>query len=67
MWDFESQPIPGDLVVDLSRLADSLPDELTSLLDEDECDALLARAAAIVRRPVFPSARSARPYPWPLV
>jgi len=67
MWDFEGQTIPDTVVADVARLAVSGPDELASLLDDDECAALAARAAAIVRRPVFPPARSARPYPWPLV
>jgi uncharacterized repeat protein (TIGR03843 family) len=67
MWDFEDMPVPEALVSDLARLADSLPDELEGLLDGEECEAVAARAAALVRRPVFPSARSARPYPWPLV
>jgi uncharacterized repeat protein (TIGR03843 family) len=67
MWDFEGQPLPENLVPDLARLAVALPDELDELLDSDERDALAARAAALVKRPVFPPARSNRPYPWPLV
>jgi uncharacterized repeat protein (TIGR03843 family) len=67
MWDFEGMPIPDPLVSDLARFAVSLPEELGGLLDDDEREALAGRAAAIVKRPVFPSARSARPYPWPLV
>ena len=67
MWDFEGMPIPDRLVADLARFAMAIPDELRALLDEDELEALAARAAAIVKRPVFPPARSARPYPWPLV
>jgi uncharacterized repeat protein (TIGR03843 family) len=67
MWDFEGMPIPDQLVADLGRFALALPDELGGLLDGDEIEALATRAAAIVKRPVFPPARSARPYPWPLV
>ena len=67
MWDFEGMPIPEALVSDLARFAVSLPDELGGLIDGEEIEALAARAAAIVKRPVFPPARSARPYPWPLV
>ena len=67
MWDFEGMPIPDALVWDLARFAVAVPDELHALLDDDEVEALAARAAAIVKRPVFPPARSARPYPWPLV
>ena len=67
MWDFEGLPLPDALLPDLARLALSLPDELSTLIDGEECEALAARAAALVKRPVFPAARSARPYPWPLV
>ena len=67
MWDFEGQPLPEPLVADLASLAVSLPEELSNLLEGEECEALATRAAALVRRPVFPAARSGRPYPWPLV
>ena len=67
MWDFEGMPIPESLVSDLARFAVSPPTEVHGLIDGEEIEALAARAAAIVKRPVFPSARSARPYPWPLV
>jgi uncharacterized repeat protein (TIGR03843 family) len=67
MWDFEGLPLPDVLLPDLARFAVALPDELARLLDEEELDALAARAAALVEKPVFPPARSARPYPWPLV
>ena len=67
MWDFEGMPIPEQLVADLARLAVALPEGLSGLIDGEEIEALAARAAAIAKRPVFPPARSARPYPWPLV
>jgi len=67
MWDFEGMPIPDRLVSDLARFAVAVPDELRGLIDGEEIEALAARAAAIVKRPVFPAARSGRPYPWPLV
>jgi uncharacterized repeat protein (TIGR03843 family) len=67
MWDFEGQPIPEALVADIARLTAGLPGELMRLLDEEEIEALGARAAAVARRPVFPPARSSRPYPWPLI
>ena len=67
MWDFAGLPVPEALLADVARLAIALPGPLAALLDEEECDALVARAAAVVRRPVFPPARSSHPYPWPLV
>jgi uncharacterized repeat protein (TIGR03843 family) len=67
IWDFAGQPVPEDLVADVAGLAVSVPVQLAALLDDDECQALAARAAALVRKPVFPEARSGRPYPWPMV
>jgi uncharacterized repeat protein (TIGR03843 family) len=67
IWDFGGQPVPEGLVEDASRLAVSPPEALEGLLRPQEVDALVARAAAAARRPVFPQARSGRAYPWPLV
>jgi uncharacterized repeat protein (TIGR03843 family) len=69
IWDFEGQPIPTDRLEDIARvaLATEVPPELAEELSAEEVEALLARAAGLVRRPVFPPARSARAFPWPLV
>jgi uncharacterized repeat protein (TIGR03843 family) len=67
IWDFAGQPIPPELVEDIARLALSLPPALDDLLSEAEREALVARAAALVRKPVFPPMRSARAFPWPLI
>ena len=67
IWDFGGQPVPEALVEDASRLAVSPPGALADLVSAEEIDALVARAAALVRRPVFPQVRSGRAFPWPLV
>ena len=69
IWDFEGQPVPDHLMEDVARLAAATepPDGLGGLITRPEIEALIARAAALVRRPFFPSARSARAFPWPLV
>ena len=67
IWDFAGQPVPPSRLDSVARLAAAPPPELAALLEPAEVDALAARAAAVVRRPVFPVARSARAYPWPLV
>jgi len=67
IWDFAGQPVPEALVDDVARFAASPPTELGALLNPAELEALSARAAAVLRRPVFPVIRSARAYPWPLV
>ncbi len=67
IWDFAGQPLPADRLDAVARLAAAPPAELAGLLEPDEVEALAARAAAVLRRPVFPVIRSARAYPWPLV
>jgi uncharacterized repeat protein (TIGR03843 family) len=67
IWDFAGQPLPAERLGAVARLAAAPPAELTGLLEPDEIEALSARAAAVLRRPVFPAIRSARAYPWPLV
>ncbi len=67
IWDFCGEPVPDALLEDAARLADSPPPALAGLVTDDEVDALVDRAAALVRRPVFPAVRSDRAYPWPLV
>jgi hypothetical protein len=67
IWDFAGQPVPGERLDDVARLSDEPPAALGQLLDADEVGALRARAAAVLRRPVFPVVTSGRAYPWPLV
>jgi hypothetical protein len=67
IWDFEGQPIPDDLLEDVARLSLSPPAGLAGLVTDAELAALATRAAAMVRRPIFPAARSARAFPWPLI
>ncbi|MFN2609159.1 MAG: SCO1664 family protein [Acidimicrobiales bacterium] len=67
IWDFAGQPVPDELMGPVARLAASPPAALAGLVDDDEVAALAARAAVLVRRPVFPVPRSGRAYPWPLV
>ena len=67
IWDFAGLPMPPERLDDVARLAASPPPELAVLLEPAELEALVARAAALLRRPVFPVVSSGRAYPWPLV
>lgn len=67
IWDFAGQPVPLALLDDVVRLVDAPPPALGGLLEPGEVDALRARAATVLRRPVFPVVSSGRAYPWPLV
>jgi uncharacterized repeat protein (TIGR03843 family) len=68
IWEFGGDPIPTELLDDVSRFVDDgVPAALAALLDPFERDALLTRARAVVRDPHFPVDHSGRRYPWPLV
>jgi len=67
IWDFAGLAVPDERMEAVARLAAAPPADLTGLIDDEEIDALVRRAAALVRRPVFPEPRSGRAYPWPLV
>jgi uncharacterized repeat protein (TIGR03843 family) len=67
IWDFGGEPVPDELLGGIATIAAGLPAPLAANLDRDEQDALLDRAEALLRSPVFPVDRSGRRYPWPLV
>jgi len=67
IWDFAGQPVPVEHMAAVARLAEGPPVALTGLVNDQELEALTARAAALVRRPMFPEPLSGRAYPWPLV
>ena len=68
LWDFAGEPLPTDLVGDLSRLLDGgLPGNLAALLDPFERDAVLSRCRAVIAGGVFPSDPTGHRHPWPLV
>jgi uncharacterized repeat protein (TIGR03843 family) len=67
IWDFGGQRIADPLLDDVTVFVESPPLELLAVLDDDEAEALLARARRVLKRPTFPDVGSGRPYPWPLV
>jgi uncharacterized repeat protein (TIGR03843 family) len=68
VWDFSSESIDDELLVGVRRLADGGgPDSLADLLDDDEHEALVERAAEVAATRTFPIDRTGRHYPWPLV
>jgi len=67
IWDFAGEDVPDAIMGDVAGLADEVPAEVASLLDDEEIDALRARAAALAARPVFPEDPTGHRYPWPLV
>jgi uncharacterized repeat protein (TIGR03843 family) len=68
IWDFAGERLDGAVRDDVARLLDEpAPDGLRALLDEEEMDALVVRARALVRAGRLPVPGAGRPYPWPLV
>ncbi|MEX2658285.1 MAG: SCO1664 family protein [Acidimicrobiales bacterium] len=68
IWEFGGQPLPDDLLDDLTRLPDRLPGDLASFLDAEELEGVLDRAAWLVERGELPEPdTNGRCYPWPLV
>jgi uncharacterized repeat protein (TIGR03843 family) len=67
IWEFGGETIPGDIVDAVGRVTESVPVTLAALLDADEIDALHDRARTLVASRTFPTDRTGRRYPWPLV
>jgi uncharacterized repeat protein (TIGR03843 family) len=68
IWDFAGDRIRPELLAGLEPLSRAeVPEVVTGLLDEEEIDAISARAASVFSRGKFPEPSGDFPYPWPLV
>lgn len=68
VWDFAGDRLDDAVRTAVARLLDEPPPaELRPLLDDEELDALVARARRLVRAGRLPNPGGGRPYPWPLV
>lgn len=67
IWDFAGEPLGEPLRVVAASLAEEVPAAVAELLDDDEVDAVRARAAALADDGTFPFDRSGHGYPWPLI
>ncbi len=74
IWDFAGEPIPSDLLADLTRLLKELEqtaplvEQLKPYLSPAEIRALERRTRRLIEMGCFPQpAASRRPYPWPPV
>ncbi len=71
IWDFHGQPIPEDILQDLSAFRDHLSrrgpllEILSKLLAAEEIAALRRRLEALLRTAIFPEPGSGRSTPWP--
>jgi uncharacterized repeat protein (TIGR03843 family) len=67
IWDFAGEALPEPWRDVAWAIADTVPDTVVELLDDDEVEAIRTRAVRLARRSTLPVDRSGRAYPWPLV
>lgn len=68
LWDRAGEPLPDDIRSDLAALVEAgLGEGFTDLLDDDEIEAALTRARALMSNGHFPIDPSGRRWPWPIV
>jgi uncharacterized repeat protein (TIGR03843 family) len=67
IWEFGGEPLSSELLDPVAPLTRSVPLTLSTLLSDDEVEALQSRAAAITADPYFPEDATGHRYPWPLV
>jgi uncharacterized repeat protein (TIGR03843 family) len=68
MWDFAGEQLPPEVLSGCETVVEAVPEAVAALLESNERAALQRRAAAMLRKPRFPSPRDDyRAYPWPLV
>ncbi len=67
IWDFAGEPVPPDLLGCLARLLNDVPPGLDELISVTEIKALQGRVRRLLRAGVYPTDRSGRRVPWPLV
>ena len=67
IWEFGGEAIPEPLLEAVRRVADTVPNDVASLLDSEEVGALTHRATWLLNHQQFPVDDSGRRYPWPLV
>ena len=67
IWDFAGEPVPPEILARLGCLLNDIPPGLDELITVTEIEALQSRVRRLLRSGVYPSDRSGRRVPWPLV
>ncbi|MFC8042925.1 SCO1664 family protein [Nocardia sp. NPDC057353] len=69
LWGWAGEPVPDDLIPDITglikELGGELADDLATHLTDPEITALTDRARRLLDDPVMPHPDTARPIPWP--
>jgi uncharacterized repeat protein (TIGR03843 family) len=67
IWDFGGEPVDSALLARVAAVAEAVPLEVATLLEDAEVDAIRERARWLTDAGRFPVDPSGRRYPWPLV
>ena len=67
IWEFAGEAVPPDLLARLGCLLSDVPTGLDELITGTEVEALQGRVRRLLRTGVYPTDRSGRRMPWPLV
>ncbi|MEQ8717172.1 MAG: SCO1664 family protein [Acidimicrobiales bacterium] len=68
IWDYAGETIPADIVAEVASFIEGGPPEsFADLLDDDEVDAAMRRASALITDGCFPVDHTGRRWPWPMV
>jgi uncharacterized repeat protein (TIGR03843 family) len=67
VWDFAGEPVPPEVLGVIAPLLNDLPPGLDELITVSEIEALQSRVRRLLRTGVYPTDRSGRRVPWPLV
>lgn len=67
IWEFGGETLPESVRESIAKIADKVPLDIATLLEDDEVSALQERAKWLADNGVLPVDRSRTRYPWPLV
>ena len=67
IWEFATEPLPEAVASAVSAIADNVPLEVTSLLTDEEVEAIIDRSGWLRDGGHFPVDQSGSRYPWPLI
>ncbi|MBU3690399.1 MAG: phosphatidylinositol kinase [Acidimicrobiales bacterium mtb01] len=67
IWEFGGEMLSDDLRARVQAVVDSPPLDVTTLLFDDEAEALVERASLLAQGGAFPIDASGHRYPWPMV
>ncbi len=67
IWEFGGDDIEPELLDDIGRVAEAVPEALVELLDDAEVEAFTQRCSMLITNRCYPIDPTGHRYPWPLV